>query len=111
MANKASYPAGPSGLAPMHPGELLREVVLPDLKARKISRLGVAERLGVPRSSFYQVLDGKRPVDAPLALKLGRLFGNGAEFWLALQSRYDLRTAEAAMAGELAAIEPLPKAA
>ena len=89
------------GLAPMHPGELLREVTLPALE---ISKAEVARRLGISRQTLYDILDEKQPVTPAMALRLGRFFGNGPELWLNLQRNYDLRTLEVEMADELAAI-------
>src|SRR3954468_16423960 len=79
------------GLAPMHPGELLREDVMPalDLPKTEIARL-----LGISRQTLYDILDEKQPVTAAMALRLGKLCGNGPTLWLNLQKRYDLAKAE-----------------
>ncbi|WP_132250542.1 HigA family addiction module antitoxin [Methylobacterium segetis] len=91
-----------TGLAPMHPGEWLREVTLPALALTKAE---IARRLGVSRQTLYDILDEKQPVTPAMALRLGRLFGNSATFWVNLQRDHDLRILEARMAQELAAIE------
>ena len=78
------------GLAPMHPGELLREVTLPALE---ISKAEVARRLGISRQTLDDILDEKQPVTPAMALRLGRFFGNGPELWLNLQRNYDLLNA------------------
>jgi antitoxin HigA-1 len=79
------------GLPPMHPGELLREEVLPALDRPKTE---VAKLLGVSRQTLYDILDEKQPVTPVMALRLGKLIGNGPDLWLNLQRRYDLQRAE-----------------
>ena len=86
----------------MHPGELLREDVIPTLDLPKAE---IAHRLGISRQTLYDILDEKQPVTPAMALRLGKFFGNGPDFWLNLQREYDLRTLEPKMAEELAAIE------
>ena len=76
---------------PAHPGELLREDVLPGLG---ISKTAVAEALKISRQTFYDILSEKQPVTAGMAVRFGKLFGNGAAFWVALQRDYDLARAE-----------------
>ena len=76
---------------PVHPGELLREDVLPGLG---ISKTAVAEALKISRQTFYDILNEKQPVTAGMAVRFGKLFGNGAAFWVALQRNYDLARAE-----------------
>ena len=90
------------GLAPTHPGELLREDVIPALDLPKTE---IARRLGISRQTLYDILDEKQPVTPAMALRLGKFLGNGADFWLNLQQDYDLRTLEPKMAKELAKIE------
>jgi addiction module HigA family antidote len=92
------------GLAPMHPGELLREVTIPALG---LPDGEVARRLQVSDEALDGVLNEREPVTPAMALRLGRFFGNSPDFWLNLQRDYDLRTLEPAMAEELAAIEPV----
>ena len=79
------------GLPPMHPGELLREEILPVLERSKAE---IARLLGVSRQTLYDVLKEKQPVTPGMALRLGKLCGNGPDLWLNLQKRYDLRQAE-----------------
>jgi addiction module HigA family antidote len=90
-----------AGLAPMHPGELLREEVLP---AVKMSKGEIARSLGISRAQLYAILSERAPVTAPMALRLGRFFGNGPELWLNMQSNYDLQTLGRAMARGIARI-------
>jgi addiction module HigA family antidote len=79
------------GLPPMHPGELLREEILPALGRSKVA---VARLLGVSRQTLYDVLKEKQPVTPGMALRLGKLCGNGPDLWLNLQKRFDLHHAE-----------------
>ncbi len=79
------------GLPPMHPGELLREEILPALDRSKTE---IARLLGVSRQTLYDVLKEKQPVTPGMALRLGKLCGNGPDLWLNLQKRYDLHQAE-----------------
>jgi addiction module HigA family antidote len=92
------------GLAPMHPGELLREDVLPAL-ARP--RAEIARLLGVSRQTLHSILTERTPVTPEMALRLGKLCGNGPELWLNLQSRHDLERLKKAKRAELEAIPTL----
>jgi antitoxin HigA-1 len=95
------------GLAPMHPGELLREDVLPALGRPKTE---IARLLGISRQTLYDILNEKQPITAQMALRIGKMCGNGADIWLNLQRTYDLRMAEAEMGDALDAI-PMLRAA
>ena len=92
------------GLPPMHPGELLREDVMPAL-AR--SRAEIARLLGVPRQTLHSILTERTPVTPEMALRLGKLCGNGPELWLNLQARHDLARLSKAKRAEIAAIPTL----
>src|SRR3954470_10382238 len=92
------------GLPPMHPGELLREDVLPALGRTKTE---IASLLGVSRQTLYDILAEKQPVTPAMALRLGTFFGNGPDFGLDLERAHALRTLEPKMRQELAAIEPV----
>ena len=93
-----------AGLRPMHPGELLREEVIPGLGR---SADEAAALLGVPAPRFGLVLAERRPVTADLALRIGKLLGVTPESWIQMQVNYDLRTTEARMGAELAAVPTL----
>ena len=92
------------GLPPMHPGELLREEILPALDR---SRAEIARLLGVSRQTLYDVLKEKQPVTPGMALRLGKLCGNGPDLWLNLQKRYDLHRAEQKLGEKIRAIPTL----
>ena len=93
-----------AGLAPVHPGEILREDVLPALGKSKTE---IARLLHVSRQSLYDILDEKQSITAAMAVRLGKLCGNGPNLWLAMQSAYDIVKAEAALKDELKTIPTL----
>ena len=95
------------GLAPMHPGELLREDVLPALGRPKAE---IARLLGISRQTLYDILNEKQPITAQMALRIGKLCGNGPDIWIRLQTRYDLEIAERELGDALDKI-PLLRAA
>src|SRR6202051_5391661 len=74
----------------IHPGEHLAE----QLEALKMSAAELARQLKVPTNRVTGILNGQRAVTGDTALRLGHFFGTSAEFWLNLQSLYDLRLAE-----------------
>ena len=78
-------------IVPAHPGEILREDVLPALAMGKTA---VAGALGISRQTLYHILNEKQPVTAEMAVRFGKLFGNGAGFWINLQRAHDLAVAE-----------------
>jgi len=73
--------------APTHPGALLREVVLPELG---ITQGEFADQLGVSRRTVSEILHERRPVTPDMAIRLGRLLGNGAGIWLRIQQATDV---------------------
>ena len=83
---------------PTHPGEVLRDSVLPALK---ISVSQAARELGITRQTLHRIMRGAGPVTPEVALKLGRWCGNGPLLWLRLQEAYDMWTLEKQMAAEL----------
>jgi addiction module HigA family antidote len=93
-----------NGLPPMHPGELLREDVLPALGR---TRAEIARLLGVSRQTLHAILTERAPVTPEMALRLGKLCGNGPDLWLALQSRYDLERLSKTKRSEIDAIPTL----
>ncbi len=108
MAAPQSFPASDRwALAPVHPGAILRDSVLPALGR---SPDAVAALLGVEAASFADVLEGA-PVTADMAVRLGKLCGNGPDLWLGLQSAYDLANAREAIGADLDAIPTLQDAA
>ncbi len=76
---------------PVHPGEILREDIL---SALALSKTALADALGISRRTLYDILIERQPVTAEMAVRFGKLFGNGAGFWVNLQRLYDLALAE-----------------
>lgn len=95
------------GLKPMHPGEMLRNDVLPAIGKSKTE---IARLLGISRQTLYDILDEKQPVTPAMALRLGKLLGNGPDLWINLQRAYDLAIAERELAGEIRKIPTLSAA-
>ena len=92
------------GLPPMHPGQLLREEILPALNRPKTQ---IARLLGVSRQTLYDLLEENQPVTPIMALRLGKLCGNGPDLWLNLQRRYDLQRASQQLGAKIDAIPTL----
>jgi addiction module HigA family antidote len=74
----------------IHPGEHLQE----ELEALSMSAAELARRIKVPPNRISQILKGGRDVSADTAMRLGHFFGTSAQFWMNLQSLYDLRLAQ-----------------
>lgn len=89
-------------LPPLHPGEVLREEFM---KPLGMSALAVARACHVPRSRIERIAREEIGITADTALRLSKLFGNSAEFWLGLQADHDVQTMRSALAGELEKIE------
>ncbi len=89
---------------PIHPGEILREDFLPDYD---LTVSGLASALGVSRQSVNELLRERRAVSPEMAIRLARLFGNSAEFWMNLQRSVDLWDAESAIKDDVLHIKPL----
>lgn len=85
-----SIPATKNGMPPIHPGEFLQEI----LEDRGMSRAAFARAIDVSPMRISHVIREERPVTAELALRFGRAFGQSPQFWLNLQSAYDLKIAE-----------------
>ena len=75
----------------MHPGELIREDLLPALG---VSKTALARSLDISRQTLYDILNERQPVTAEMAIRFGKLFGNGARFWANMQRAFDLAIAE-----------------
>lgn len=81
-----------------HPGRLLKR----ELEARALSANRLALDLGVPSGRITDILNGRRSITADTALRLGRYFGNRPQFWLDLQSQYDIAVVERERGAEIA---------
>jgi addiction module HigA family antidote len=95
------------GLPPTHPGEILREDVIPALGRPKAE---IARLLGISRQTLYDILDEKQPVTPMMALRIGKLLGTSPESWLNMQRDYDLRLAEQKFGSALERIPTLSAA-
>lgn len=78
-------------LPPIHPGEILREEFLEPMG---ISQYKLAKDISVPPRRINEIVHGKRSITADTALRLGRFFNMSPQFWLNLQTRYDLEVTE-----------------
>ena len=78
-------------LTPIHPGEILREEFLEPMG---ISQYRLAKDISVPPRRINEIVHGKRSITADTALRLGRFFNMSPQFWLNLQTRYDLEVTE-----------------
>lgn len=85
-------------LPPIHPGEILREEFLEPLQ---ITQYRLAKSLSVPPRRINEIVHGKRGITADTALRLERFFGTSAQFWLNLQSHYDLEVQRDLLADRL----------
>lgn len=88
--------------APIHPGEILAD----ELQEIDMTAVELASCIGVPNNPVYLILQGRRSITADTALRLGKFFNTGPEFWLNLQKAYDLDVARQSMHGSLEKIVP-----
>lgn len=89
---------------PTHPGDILMEDFIAGFGITQNKR---AVSIGVPPRRINEIAHGKRAITADTALRLGKYFGIDPQFWLNLQSRYDLEVAQDRVADEIASIKPL----
>ena len=86
-------------MVPVHPGRILKR----EMVARHLSANRLALALRVPSGRITSILNGKRAISADTALRLSHYFGNSAQFWLNLQTRYDLAVVEQEHGARIAA--------
>ena len=106
MATATTSPSMQKRRRPTHPGAILREDVLPELR---MTVTEAARLLGISRQTLHKILAESSPVTAEMALRLGKFCGNGPGLWLRMQQQLDLWDAERQLSGELKKI-PLAKA-
>jgi addiction module HigA family antidote len=94
-------------LAPIHPGQVLREEFL---KPLNLSAGAVARAIGVPRTRIERLAAEKVDLSPDTAMRLARFFGTSAEFWMNLQGRYAIESTDDRLAEELGNIQPLARA-
>ena len=97
-----------NSVALVHPGEILLEEFI---RPFGLSPGKTAARLHIARPRIEKLVRGQTPVTVDTALRLEKLFGATAQFWLNLQTRYDLETAKRALADDIETIEPFNAAA
>src|SRR4030066_2264590 len=108
MARKKEYlVTGTSKVPPVHPGELLREDVLPALG---MTVSDAARELRISRQTLHRILSGTMAVSPEMAVRLGKFCGNGPGLWLRMQAAYDLWDSEGRMGGEIKSIATGPAA-
>ena len=83
---------------PVHPGEILLEEFLNPMS---LSVYALAKQINIPRSRANDIVRGKRTITVDTALRLSRFFGTSAEFWLNLQSAYDLEQGRESLASKI----------
>ena len=98
---------GERKIRPTHPGSMLREDFLPDYG---LTVAAFAKGIGVSRQTVNELLRERRAVSPEMALRLSRLFGNTAEFWLNAQRSVDLWDAAQAIKEQIDQIDPLSAA-
>ena len=91
-------------IEPIHPGEILMEDFI---EGFGITQNKLAVSIGVPPRRINEIVHGKRGITADTAIRLARYFGTSEEFWMNLQSNYELRLERRALAGTIAGIAPL----
>jgi addiction module HigA family antidote len=92
-----------NGLPAIHPGEYLKET----LEELGMSQNAFALSIGVSAMRISHVIHGKRPVTAELAVLLGKAFGQAPQYWMNLQTSYDLKVAEETMVQRIKHVRPL----
>ena len=97
---------GVSKLPPIHPGEILRELYLEPLE---MTPYALAKHLRVPRTRIERIVAEKIGISADTALRLGKFFRTTAEFWLDMQTGYDLKIQSVTLEKALMEIEELPE--
>lgn len=90
---------------PIHPGEILAD----ELDELSITPTELSRQIGVPPNRISQIIQGKRAITGDTALRLGHWFKSSAEFWLNLQSSYDLRVAAKEVGRTIAKLPTRPE--
>lgn len=80
-----------NGLPAIHPGKMLKD----ELKALGLSAGAFAELLKVPHNRITAIIDGRRAISADTSVRLGQFFGMSEDFWLRLQTTYEIKRVKA----------------
>ncbi|MFP5023093.1 HigA family addiction module antitoxin [Pseudonocardia phyllosphaerae] len=94
-------------IEPIHPGEILMEDFI---EGFGITQNKLAVSIGVPPRRINEIVHGKRGITADTAIRLARYFGTSEEFWMNLQSNYELRVERRALRTQIDSISPLKSA-
>lgn len=86
-----------NGMRPIHPGEILKD----ELDELSLSANALAKALDVPTNRITAILNEQRGITADTALRLAKFFGTSPDFWMSLQSSYDVKKARAAVGQEI----------
>lgn len=89
---------GSAAWPPQHPGQELRDIILPALG---VSAVRAAAMMRVPEQTLHELLDEKQPITPEMALRIGKLCGNGPGVWLRMQQEHDLWRVERDITAEL----------
>jgi antitoxin HigA-1 len=92
---------------PVHPGAFFERNILPELRRQNRTIGEIARLMGVARQTLHRVMSGEHPVTPDMAVRLGKLCGNGPDLWLNMQARYDGWEAGRRLAPELKKIPTL----
>ena len=95
-----------NGLPAIHPGEFLRET----LADMALTQAALARAIGISATRVSHLLKGQRPITAEISLRLGRALGQTPQYWLNLQTTFDLKMAQAEMKDSLLAVRALAAA-
>ncbi len=104
MVSSSSTTTEADLIEPIHPGEILVEGLI---EGFGITQHKLAVSIGVPPGRINEIVHGKRGITADTAIRLARYFGTSEEFWMNLQSNYELRLERRALKNMVAAITPL----
>ncbi len=97
----------PNGLPAVHPGQFLTEI----LEELELSQAGLARTLGVSKMRISHLVHGTRPITAEMALLLGKALEQTPDYWLNLQTDYDLKQASIHAKAKVRQVKPLHRAA
>ena len=104
MVSSSSTTAEADLIEPIHPGEILMEDLI---EGFRVTQHKLVVSIGVPPRRINEMVHGKRGITADSAMRLARYFGTSEEFWVNLQSNYELRLERRALKNTVAAITPL----
>ena len=101
----AEYKAGPRMREPTHPGKILKGAI----EASRLNPNSFAPLIGMTPAHVGKVIAGRSPISPEMALRLGKVIGNGAQIWSRMQGDYDMWVAEQKIGKQLDRLVPLPK--